>query len=99
MLWGKIEESEKASSRRELNPGHLACAASALPLTYDNQTTTSPYKSLPLYTDWCYILLCFELVTFLNQFFCMLPVALSKNKVWTVSLKKKNWGQLTYRGQ
>ena len=32
----KIEESEKAKSRRELNPGHLACAASTLPLNYDN---------------------------------------------------------------
>ena len=29
----KIEESEKAGSRRESNPGHLACAASALPLS------------------------------------------------------------------
>ena len=38
----KIEESEKAGSRWELNPGHLACAASALPLSYDNWTTTSP---------------------------------------------------------
>ena len=28
----QIEESEKAGSRRESNPGHLACAASALPL-------------------------------------------------------------------
>ena len=28
----KIEESEKAGSHQELNPGHLACAASALPL-------------------------------------------------------------------
>ena len=40
----KIEESEKAGSRLELNPGHLACAASALPLSYDNRTTTSPHK-------------------------------------------------------
>ena len=32
----KIEESEKAKSHRELNPGHLACAASTLPLNYDN---------------------------------------------------------------
>ena len=38
-----MEESEKAVSRRESNPGHLACAASALPLSYDNQTTTSLY--------------------------------------------------------
>ena len=30
----KIEESEKAGSRRESNPIHLACAASALPLSY-----------------------------------------------------------------
>ena len=31
----KIEESEKAGSRWELNPGHLACTTSALPLSYD----------------------------------------------------------------
>ena len=30
----KIEESEKAGSHLESNPGHLACAASALPLSY-----------------------------------------------------------------
>ena len=35
----KIEESEKAGSCWESNPGKLACAASALPLRYDNQTT------------------------------------------------------------
>ena len=28
----KIEESEKAGSHKKLNPRHLACAASALPL-------------------------------------------------------------------
>ena len=39
-----IEESEKAGSRRESNPGNLACAASALPLSYDNRTTTSPVE-------------------------------------------------------
>ena len=27
MLRGEIEESEKVGSRWELNPGHLACAA------------------------------------------------------------------------
>ena len=42
----KIEESEKARSRRESNPGHLACAASALPLSYDNWTTTSLHNPL-----------------------------------------------------
>ena len=42
----KIEESEKAGSRRESHPGHLACVASALPLSYDNQTTTSPHNPL-----------------------------------------------------
>ena len=36
----KIEESEKAGSHRELNPGHLACATSALPPSYDNRMTT-----------------------------------------------------------
>ena len=40
----KIEESEKAGSRWESNPGHLACAASALPLSYDNRTTMSPHN-------------------------------------------------------
>ena len=29
--WGEMEESEKASRHRESNPGHLACADSALP--------------------------------------------------------------------
>ena len=42
-----MEESEKPSSRRESNPGHLACAASALTLSYNNRTTTSPHN--PLY--------------------------------------------------
>ena len=32
----KIEESEKAGSHQESNPGHLACAASILPLSSDN---------------------------------------------------------------
>ena len=32
----KIEESEKAGSHQESNPGHLACAASTLPLSSDN---------------------------------------------------------------
>ena len=30
----KIEGSEKADRYRELNPKHLACAASGLPLSY-----------------------------------------------------------------
>ena len=48
----KIEESEKAGSRRESNPGHLACAASALPLSYDNRTTTSPHNPLYVLHRW-----------------------------------------------
>ena len=44
MFWGEIEESEKASSAWELSPGHLAWAASALSLSYNNQTTTSQNK-------------------------------------------------------
>ena len=40
-----MEESEKAGSRRKSNPGHLACAASALPLSYDNRKTTSTSPS------------------------------------------------------
>ena len=45
-IWGKIEESEKAGNCQESNPGHLACAASALPLSHDSQTTTSPHNPL-----------------------------------------------------
>ena len=39
------EKSENPSSRWESNLEHLACAASALPLSYNNRTTTGP---LPL---------------------------------------------------
>ena len=35
---------EKAGSHQESNSGHLACAASALPLSYDNWTTTNPHN-------------------------------------------------------
>ena len=48
----KIEESEKAGSHRESNPGHLDCAASALPLSYDNQTTTGPHNPLYVLHRW-----------------------------------------------
>ena len=48
----KIEESEKAGSRRESNPEHLVCAASVLPLSYDNQTTTSPHNPLYVLHRW-----------------------------------------------
>ena len=43
----RIEGSKKACNLRELNPGHLACASSTLPLSYGNRTTTSPHN--PLY--------------------------------------------------
>ena len=46
------KESEKAGSRRESNPGHLAYAASALPLSYDNRTTTSPHNPLYVLHRW-----------------------------------------------
>ena len=36
MYLGKIEKSENAGSRQESNLRHLACAASALPPSYDN---------------------------------------------------------------
>ena len=48
----QIEESEKAGSRRESNPGHPACAASALPLSYDNRTTTTPHNPLYVLHRW-----------------------------------------------
>ena len=43
---------EKASSRQESNPGHLACAASALPLSYNNRTTTNPHNPLYVLHRW-----------------------------------------------
>ena len=45
----KIEESEKAGSHWELNPGHQARAASTLPLSYDNWTALNhnPLYVLP----------------------------------------------------
>ena len=46
MFWGEITKSAKVSSCWKLNLGHLACAASALPLSYDNWTTTSPQNLL-----------------------------------------------------
>ena len=42
----QVKKIEKVSSRRESNPGHLACAASALPLSYINWTTTNPHNPL-----------------------------------------------------
>ena len=46
MLWGEIEESEKAGSHKESNPGcPLAWAASALPLSHNSWTATMPSQS------------------------------------------------------
>ena len=45
----KIEESEKAGSHWEYNPGHLACAASALPLSYNNWHSPPPPSPTILY--------------------------------------------------
>ena len=46
----KIEESEKASSHQESNPGHLWLEppVHALPLSHNSQTTTNPHN--PLHT-------------------------------------------------
>ena len=54
LVWsrGQIEESENAGSRLESNPGHLARAVSALPLSYDNWTTTSPHNPLYILHRW-----------------------------------------------
>ena len=41
----QIEEIKKARSRWELNMGHLACAASALLLRYNNRTINSSQSS------------------------------------------------------
>ena len=45
----KTEESEKAGNSQESNQGHMACAASALQLRYDNQTTGQPPALTILY--------------------------------------------------
>ena len=45
MLQVKIEESEKAGSRRETNQGHLWLEPpSALPLSHDSRMTTNPHN-------------------------------------------------------
>ena len=48
----KIAGSEKAGSCWESNPGHLAYAASALPLSYNNRTTTSSHNPLYILYRW-----------------------------------------------
>ena len=49
----KIEESEKAGSHRESNPGHLWLEpASALPLSHNSRTTTSPHNPLYVLHKW-----------------------------------------------
>ena len=52
MLWGKIEERKKAGNHWELNSGHLDCAASAQPLSYENRTTTSTYNPQYILYSW-----------------------------------------------
>ena len=52
----KIEESENASSHQESNPGPLAWAASALPLSHDSQTTTNPHNPLYVLHRWYWML-------------------------------------------
>ena len=44
--WDESRGKWKAGSHQESNPGHLACAASALPLSHDNWTTTNPHNPL-----------------------------------------------------
>ena len=66
-------ESEKARSFRELSQEHLACIASAMPLSYDNWTITSPHNPLyvaaqtrcPGFNSWC--LLAFSLPSILHK--------------------------------
>ena len=53
MLWGKIEESEKGQQPPGVEPRTLlAWAASALPLSYGNRTTTSPHNPLYILHRW-----------------------------------------------
>ena len=63
----KIEESDKAGSCQESNPGHLACAASALPLSHNNRTTTSPHNPL-------YVLIMFASTMVFHQGNTLIPV-------------------------
>ena len=66
-------ESEKASSCQQLLQKHLACIASALPLSYDNWTTISLHNPLyvpaqtrcPGFNFWC--LLAFSLPSILHK--------------------------------
>ena len=48
----KQKKVKRSEVTRESNPGHLACAASALPLSYDNQATTSPHNLVYVLHRW-----------------------------------------------
>ena len=45
----------KAGSHQEMNPGHLACKASALPLSYDKQTMLLTVNSWSILIHLMYI--------------------------------------------
>ena len=49
---GSGHAQPKLHSCQESNPRHLACTASALPLTYDNWTTTKPHNSVYILHRW-----------------------------------------------
>ena len=45
----KLREAKRPAATRIWNQDTLACAASAQPLSYDNQTTTSSHNPLYVY--------------------------------------------------
>ena len=54
----KIEESEKAGSCQESNPGHLWLDP---PLSHDSRTTTNPHNPLyvlPIWSEQCKSIIC-----------------------------------------
>ena len=52
LWWRKVK---RLAVIGELNPGLLVWAAGALPLSYDNQTTSNPHNPLHVLHRWCWI--------------------------------------------
>ena len=71
----KIEESEKANSHPGIKPRTpLACAASALPLSYSNQTTTNHHNIICICLSYMYVCNTFQIGSWEAFISCSLPI-------------------------
>ena len=86
-FWDKIEESGKASSHREMNPGQLVSVANVLPLSFDNQTTNHQHPHNPL----C-VLASFS--GFLSSFVTYYKTEVAKQVAWRLMSRWIDWRQI-----